>query len=382
MKTYDAFPKTIGNYTVGRTQIDFKYVASDNSERELTAFFFYPSDSSEGKPTAEYAFPELPSLWNESMVKNGLEMDNFFDFNIKTCCYEDLELSQKENRYPVVFYVHGGTTYPQQNTVTCQDLASAGYIVVAIGHQGGGVYRLKDGRLSHISKKYYEDLQEFGTDPVTKDIAPILVEKLEKEKALEISRKVTSSPGAVKFTKYADLQSEDIRYVADCLYKMNTGDIGSIFKDRLKLEIGIGVFGHSFGGATTAIVCRDDDRFVCGIDFDGGLFCQDSDLKKPFMMLGSTVSYNVDALFLESNSGETYFVILDNVVHFDFGDFIFLAKNEALQLSLRGTRDAMELRNILTTYTKAFFDKYMLKKSVEIESLAFDGVEMIKKSKK
>ena len=65
------FPKPVGSYTVGRTQMDFKYKASDNSERELTALFFYPSDSSEGKPTAEYAFPEFHSLRDELLVRLG-----------------------------------------------------------------------------------------------------------------------------------------------------------------------------------------------------------------------------------------------------------------------------------------------------------------------
>lgn len=42
----------------------------------------------------------------------------------------------------------------------------------------------------------------------------------------------------------------------------------------------------------------------------------------------------------------------------------------------------MEQRNIITSYTKAFFDKYMLKKDADIDSLTFDGVEMIKKPQK
>jgi hypothetical protein len=57
---------------------------------------------------------------------------------------------------------------------------------------------------------------------------------------------------------------------------------------------------------------------------------------------------------------------------------LFTSENEGS----RGARDAMETRDLITTYTKAFFDRYLLKKTTEIERLAFDGTEMIKKPRK
>ncbi|MFC9707706.1 choline esterase [Paenibacillus sp. NPDC056933] len=372
------FPKPIGSYTVGRTQMDFKYKASDNSERELTAFFFYPSDSSEGKSTAEYAFPEFHSLRDKLLVRLGGTAgdEQLFDSNFKTWSYDDLALSEKEKQYPVLFFVHGAGAYPQQGTLFSQDLASAGYIVVSIGHAESGVYKLKDGRTVGMSEEFMDDLTKYGMEAAALTPPQIVTEKLEEEEAIKISRKLTSAPEAVKFAKYAVLQREDISYVADNLYKMNTGDIESMFKGRLQLEIGMGVFGHSFGGTTAAIVSRDDDRFVGAVNLDGNMLgALDSDLKKPFMQLSTVLAYNTNAFLLESNSEDTYFAIIDNVTHGDFSDSLFTTTDKAS----RGTRDAMEQRNIITSYTKAFFDKYMLKKETEIESLSFDGVEMIKK---
>lgn len=371
------FPKPVGSYTVGRTQMDFKYRASNNSDRELTALFFYPSDSTEGKPTAEYAFPEFQSLRDELLVKLGATAgEQLFEPDFKTWSYNDLALSQRAQQYPVLFYVHGAGAYPQQGTLYAQDLASSGYIVVSIGHADSGVYKLKDGRTMSMSPEFMDDLVKYGMEAATLITPQLVTEKLGEEEAIEISRKLTSAPEAVKFAKYAVLQSEDIRYVADQLYQMNTGDIESIFKGRLQLEIGMGVFGHSFGGTTAAIVSRDDDRFVGGVNFDGNMLgALDSDLKKPFMQLGTVLAYNTNAFLLESNSQDTYFAIIDNVIHSDFSDSLFTATNGAA----RGTRDAMEQRSIITSYTKAFFDRYMLNKETEIESLTFDGVDMIKK---
>ena len=127
MKTYDAFPEPIGGYTVGRTQMDFEYTASDHSKRELTAFVYYPSDSSEGKTTSTYMFPEVYEMFNEQpLVTAYLKGKEFFSIDIKTQCYDDLALSGKEKRYPVLFYVCGGGGSPEWGTVHLYRLGKHG----------------------------------------------------------------------------------------------------------------------------------------------------------------------------------------------------------------------------------------------------------------
>lgn len=73
MKKYDAFPEPIGGYTVGRTQMDFEYTASDHAKRELTAFVYYPSDSSEGKTASAYMFPEVCEMLDEAAASHCVE---------------------------------------------------------------------------------------------------------------------------------------------------------------------------------------------------------------------------------------------------------------------------------------------------------------------
>jgi pimeloyl-ACP methyl ester carboxylesterase len=189
-------------------------------------------------------------------------------------------------------------------------------------------------------------------------------------------RDILTLPSAARLTKYAELQAEDVRYVADCLSKMDAGEQDSIFRDRLLLEIGMGVFGHSYGGPTTAMVLRDDDRFVCGTGLDSAAFgILDSDIGKPFMLLFADPNYNLNAVIGANNSSPTWYFFVDRVVHYDFCDFPFTAINEMF----RGPRDAMEMRDLVTSYTKTFFDQHLLKKPVSVESLEFDGVELVKK---
>ncbi|WP_339843615.1 choline esterase [Paenibacillus sp. FSL W7-1088] len=378
MRTYDAFPEPIGEYTVGRTQMDLEYTASDHSKRELTAFVYYPSDSNEGKTTSTYMFPEVyEMLKKQSLVTAYLKGEDFFSIDIKTQCYDDLALSGKEKRYPVLFYVCGGGGSPEWGTVICTDLASIGYIVVSIGHQNSTMYKRKDGRLFNVSTGFSDAITALSEDPEMLALAGKMEMRPDDETAIEICRNVLALPILSKLTEYSELQAEDVRYVADCLYKLDSGELNSIFKGRLLLDIGIGIIGHSYGGPTTAIVCRDDDRFACGIGLDSGAFgLQDSDLKKPFLLLFCEPNYNMNAIIGANNSMETYYFSVDRVAHLDYCDIVFTYANE----ELRGERDAMEMRNLVTDYSKNFFDHYLLQKEASVESLAYDGVDLIKKN--
>ncbi|RKD33565.1 alpha/beta hydrolase [Lacrimispora algidixylanolytica] len=375
MKTYDSFPQPIGGYTVGRTQMDFDYTASDNSKRGLTAFVYYPSDSSEGKETSTYMFPEIYDMFHEQPLITVLK--DVFSIDIKTQCYDDLALSGKEKCYPVLFYVCGGGGSPEWGTVLCTDLASMGYVVVSIGHQNSTMYKRKDGRLFNISRGFSDVIMAFSEDPGMLTLAGKMEMHPDDETAIEMCHNVLTLPILAKLTEYSELQAEDVRYVADYLYKLNSGELKSIFERRLLLDIGMGIVGHSYGGPTTAIVCRDDDRFACGIGLDSGAFgLLDSDLKKPFLLMFSEPNYNMNALIGLNNSMETYYYSVDRAAHLDYCDIVFSSVNE----QFRGERDAMEMRNLVTDYTKTFFDHYILQKAESVESLAYDGVDLVKKT--
>lgn len=375
MKTYDAFPRPVGCYTVGRTQMDIDYTASDHIKRELTAFVYYPSDSNEGKATSTYMFPEVCEMFNEQPLITVLK--DVYSINIKTQCYDDLALSEKEKRYPVIFYVCGGGGSPEWGTVLCTDLASLGYVVVSIGHQNSTMYKRKDGRLFNISKGFSDVIIGFSEDPGMQALAGKMQMRPDDETAVEICRDVLTLPILAKLTEYSELQAEDVRYVADYLYNLDSGKLNSIFHGRLLLDIGMGIIGHSYGGLTTAIVCRDDDRFTCGIGLDSGAFgLLDSNLKKPFLLLFSEPNYNMNAIIGTNNSMETYYFSVDRAAHLDYCDIVFTCVNEAF----KGHRDSMEMRHLVTDYSRSFFDHYILQKAASVESLTYDGVNLVKKT--
>lgn len=252
-----------------------------------------------------------------------------------------------------------------------------GYVVVSIGHQSSTMYKRKDGRLFNVSKDFSDVIMAFSEDPDMMALAGQMTMRPDDETAIETCRNVLTLPILHPLTKYSELQAEDVRYAADYLYKLDSGSLNSIFNGRLLLDAGMGIIGHSYGGPTTAIVCRDDDRFACGIGLDSGAFgLLDSDLKKPFLLLFSEPNYHMNAIIGANNSMETYYFSVDHAAHLDYCDILFTGVNE----ELRGKRNAMEMQNLITDYTRTFFDHYILQKPVHVESLSYDGVELIKKT--
>ena len=378
MVPFSGFPEPLGRFVVGREQMDFSCVKEDGKVCALTAFFFYPSDDSEGKTTARYSFPEYRSMRDELLKRIGSAPEKPFDEDFSTCCYEDIGLSGAAETYPVLLYNHGAGNFPQQGTMICQELASEGYLVVSVGHPGSGVQKCKDGRVIPVSEEFLEGLAAYGAEVVQlyMQTPQMLMAKLPDDEAYEISRKVTGAPEAVRFSRFALAQFEDVKCVADALEKINSGEIESIFTGRLDLKAGLGIFGHSFGGTVSAIACRDDARFVCGVNYDGNMLgALDSDLKKPFLQLCTPLAYNTNAFLLRSNSGENDCVIIDNIHHYEFCDSLFTNRDEGFI----GSRDPMEIRKLITSYTKAFFDRHLLKqKRTALETLSFPGTELIK----
>lgn len=377
MKTYDAFPAPVGSYIVGRTQMDLEYTASDHSTRELTAFIYYPSDSSEGKATSTYMFPEVYGMLQDQPLVTGYVTSDFFSIAFKTRCYDDLALSAKEQRYPVLFYVCGGGGSPEWGTVLCTDLASLGYVVVSTGHPNSTMYKRTDGRLFNVSKGFSDAIIALSEDPEMQALAGKMELRPDDEAAVQMCRDVLTLPVIGKVTEFSELQAEDVRFVADHLYKLDAGELKSIFKDRLLFDSGMGIVGHSYGGLTTAMACRDDERFVCGIGLDSGAFgLLDSDLKTPFLLLYREPNYNMNAVIGANNSRETYYFSVDRVAHLDYCDIVLTGVNE----ELRGERDALEMRKLVTDYTKTFMDHYIRQKPASVDSLAYDGVELIRKA--
>ena len=78
----------------------------------------------------------------------------------------------------------------------------------------------------------------------------------------------------------------DAAFVLDRLERLNAAGSSGKLAGRLDMTR-VGVFGHSFGGATALQFCHDDPRCKAGIDVDGQPFGSvvQTGLRQPFMFL-------------------------------------------------------------------------------------------------
>ena len=382
-------PKPVGKYLVGITQLDFTDKSrkkvfpfeEDNAFREIPVKIFYPAESNEGKSSTFYSSPEVLEVLNKMTF--GLVSKNVA--KVKTNCYKNAPIASSQDKYPVIIFNHGYASYTMQSTILCSDLASSGYIVVSVGHpyEASGVKYL-DGRVIKMDKTTQKNLKPINSSKSTRQVLKASSKEYYSDsKAMEIAED-RYLKNYKSLTKNVKIWVADSVFVADQLEALNKGQTESIFKNKLKLDLGMGITGHSYGGATAAQTCLNDNRFVAGINIDGGT-CGDflyKDIKTPFMLLGTHLIKNISRTTYLYNTEDTYMTILDDTQHFGYSDGLFISRQLNL-LNQIGKREKYEFREIVTNYHLKFFAKYLLgDRKIELKDLKYDGVEFRQKLKK
>lgn len=155
--------------------------------------------------------------------------------------------------YPVVLLSHGMGVGRILHTSQAEQLASQGYVVVAVDHTYSTVMTaFPDGKMTGLV-----------TEP-------------SQEHFFEDSRKIVQ------------VWNQDIAFVIHQLEKLNNGGDASRFTGMLDLE-NIGLLGHSFGGAAAFEAVYANPKLKAGVDMDGSLIWPEGreNLSKPFLFMES-----------------------------------------------------------------------------------------------
>jgi hypothetical protein len=364
-------PQPVGDYTVGLTTTAFAYPDGRDDPRRIHVTIYYPTDSTEGKPGAPYAFPELSD--EESWQRVARET--------ATHCYPRVRPSLRQPDFPVIIYNMGLGSHEMTNTVLCSDLASSGFVVASVGHPGtAAAVKYDDGTVIRIDAKLVEAMR---SSELMDTIMPLfeefkLTDENEDARLIEMAREFFAIQNcfAVLVTPWVD----DTRRTADHLEALNRGDIPSLFEGRLRLGLGFGVTGHSFGGATAIETLARDARFPCGINMDGGHFgdTYGMDVAKPYLGIGNPFIWKMlKAVFLY-NSSDSFHVTVGNTDHLAFCDSLWTARGTPEEARL-GTRDTESTRAAITQYHLRFFERYLLKQSEWFGDLGFEDTRFYEK---
>jgi predicted dienelactone hydrolase len=234
-------PAPTGAFAVGRTVYEWTDPARDEmfsdvdgERRSLLAWIWYPAEVSSA-PASDY-MPGALGAFVEAAT--GLSPSK-----VQVPAQDNAPLAGTSAQYPVLVFSHGSGAAVAIYTAMLTEIASHGYIVVAVQHPYNAMFT-----------------------------------------AFTDGRTIAASPDADGDT--VQYWSEDTAFVVDKLEAMSAAD--NRFAGRLDLSR-LGIFGHSFGGAAAAEFCLDDARCVAGLNFDGSL---SGDVEKvgttrPFMQIFS-----------------------------------------------------------------------------------------------
>jgi predicted dienelactone hydrolase len=291
-----ALPKPSGPHRVG--SVIFRWTDTNRSEtftadpsdrRQVVAQAWYPTDATKGQAVPYFeAQGRLPSSIS------GLPSFLFASFgSVATHAIAATSVSAAQRTWPVLFFSPGLSIPREQYTALSADLASRGYVVVALSvPYESSVSVLAGGRV--VGQTIHPDVM--GPPP---------------HRALE---------------RLIDIRAADSRFVLDQLNRLATLEPGSPLAGHLDLQH-VGIVGHSIGGATAVQVMASDPRFKVGVDLDGKLFGAEPNarLNRPFLWIESgavqTAEYTSGRdQFLARQRGDGTLLTIRKSEHLSFTD--------------------------------------------------------------
>lgn len=326
-------PAVTGKYGVGTVVLPMvdsgrtgTYADGSSSKyREFMTQIWYPANSGVdgGKRVkSAYADEATAAYWLKNVNLPGVDNKDI-RFQIKTHAVVGAQVVADGERFPVVIFSPGlGLSYFLYQSII-EDLASHGYIVVAVNSPNSALTSFPDG---HI---------RVATD--TEDEAII--------------------------TKYNQEAADDLTFVAKHLRELDSNSrlplAGRIAFNR------IGCFGHSAGGAASIQTGIQTPQVAAAIDLDGS--ARGEDYKRPIskpMMIVSSSFYPEKDRTLETTWANlpkgSYKVEIDNVAHSSFSDYILIMRSMGIYQSGDGDNpnpmDANRAIQITRKLVKTFFD--------------------------
>ncbi|MFT0801357.1 Platelet-activating factor acetylhydrolase plasma/intracellular isoform II [Bacillus swezeyi] len=353
-------PKPDGAYSVGTKT--FHFVDQDRNEtltkdpddkRELIVQVWYPAEDSHGLKQAPL-FPDDQNTFHRYIEVFAAEFNlpafalDYWRY-IKTNSYENAEISPTDDRYPVVMISHGFGTSRLLHASQAENLASHGFIAVAIDHTYSTMATaFPDGRVTGLTTEQYMN-------------------------------GVSENSG-----KLGNIWTQDAGFVINQLEKLNDSD----FKGKLDMN-NIGMMGHSFGGATAFNAAYTNQKIKAGINMDGSLYDADGKqaISKPFLFMESSdflkirdkaMSGNISDEEIK-NSGLTKeefnnmieerkkeykiidqasMVYIKGAAHYNFTDFQLYSKL-LKPIGMTGEIDGERGADIVNEYVVDFFNKHL-----------------------
>jgi dienelactone hydrolase len=357
-RTEITLPTPTGSFTVGRAIYDWTddtkldtLAPVPGTKRELLVWIWYPSAAGESVAMDNYVPVQMQAATGPASSLLGFLTRDVAKVHGHST--RDPDLSPRQRSYPVVIMRAGASAEVRNYSTLAEDLASHGYVVVGFD----APYRtyavvFPDGRVTRRTPENNPELCE--------DQAPA-------EQAGCVDKVLTA-------------WTADIAFVLDRLERWNTSDSSGKFAGRLDMTH-VGVFGHSFGGATAAQFCHEDSRCKAGIDLDGAPFGSviREGLHQPFLFVLSDQIHssgpetlqiwaNIQSIYDRLPVDARLRIVIRGANHFLFSDDGALLKSHIVLRALRMLGivgiDGRRQLAVSAYCVHSFFDAYLKRASV------------------
>ena len=320
--------------------------------RRLKVRFYY---SGIDEPDKEPVRLVSEDIYKQLGIDNP-DLDRYYR-HIKV--YEDLKM--KEGPFHLILFSHGYGCPAEQNSDLCSHLAENGYIVASIAH----TYEASD--------VVFEDGTRIGYDESLTEkmhIKSLLAyldhyllnrQKLSPEKAWKRFDRQQHRYSPFMMERIEEWVKDDL-FVLSCIHEMNEEE-GSFLYHKIDFSHGVGVTGHSFGGAAAYHHCLNDDEICCGVNMDGSLYGEHDEKinHKPFMQIACRNDDSSVARALIFHDRPVHFLSFKNMTHMGFTDLKLITDDK----NMVGTSDPEQTMDVLNKAQLAFFDRYLKRGEAE-----------------
>ncbi len=323
-----------------------RFTRNPDDERSVAVRIWYPAALDAAPPDSSSGAPYLPDMAEFGDGQEFLPVTHVRTHAIATA-------TAATGPFPVLLYNHGGGWTRFTSTFTTEELASHGYVVVSVGHNG------------------------FNRTQFLPDGASVIPDTL-----------TFPEPGGDLYNDAIqgwDFLDEHVfpEWVADAVFALDR--LEGLNRDgplagRLDLER-IGAWGWSFGGATAIELAVIDERVRAAIDHDGQLFGEAParGTGRPFMLLhggtaaepppfeepDSAAAWNdalerlmaevraTDARLKAASTGDRYDFRIAGTNHGSFSDLVLFLPGSSPGI------DPARGHLIVNALTVAFFGRYL-----------------------
>ncbi len=313
---YAVGTKTFTIYNTRKEALDTK----GDSMRHIPARIYYPTskNTTEGLTKAKsLSRSEAMGIKKIFMIPLNYDKMEAAGENDSEC-YVDAPFIE-DKKFPLIVFNHGYFSYIEGNSFLLIELASQGYVVLTVGHPyegtgtdyDDGTYTIADKSLAN--KMYH---------PYWRGI--LAAYKLTKYKGTLQEQAEFFEEFQNKYCKFIGNRVDE--WITDTNFAVEHAK--KEFAQILDLTNGIGIAGHSQGGAVAYKVCLTDPEYTCGINIDGGLFgdTQGLTMNKPFMQLSCLDNENIVTKGYINHTKPAYKVLFRDMKHIGFADIKYALK--------------------------------------------------------